>query len=287
MKSIGELKKLSYGRLCDCWGESVTVFFIATGLISSGGIFTILLLKTLCATGAISCDFADILSEGPWWVYAIIAAVVLIMILVEIPFHYGICWYLMQQIRGNAVPPSSIFSCFMSRKTLRRTITLELMIFVRKLIAALPVVLLASVEIMLAGEAMTDTRSKLLFTVVGVVLVLLLTCMLAFYFVYSMKYFLVPYLYVADPDKKLSLIISRSSEMMFSKESYLTEFYGSFIGWFLTILLIFPAIFIFPFFRMTGTAAAAELIDNYNKEQSGLKTFITGQTEQKEVRSGV
>ena len=270
LKTVGELKKSAYNHLGDCWGECAAIFFMVCGVCTA--IAAAFALAMLFIDGTAKPE--QLFKNRSLEFYALCGGILLIIALISIPFKYGISWYLLQQVRGNAVPLSCIFSCYTSQKRLIQTIALEIGTLLRKSVVGIPLVGFGIVEIRVAAAALRNIESKLIFTVIAAVLVLLLACMTALYLVFAMRFFLVPYIFASDSDKKISEIISESEKIMYGKELYLAELYFSFSGMSLFCLLIFPAIFFIPFIRMTTAAAAAEIIDNYSYERKNLDEFL-------------
>ncbi|MCM1329103.1 MAG: DUF975 family protein [Ruminococcus sp.] len=252
MKNPKELKKHARERLVCCWGESCAVFFIIAGELSAVALALILAYDYLM-------NFSR--SDFPVWLAAgITAALAVSLWLAVAPFAYGVRWYRIQQIRGNAVFARGMFSCYASLKKMLQVLKLNSMLTLRRIPAFLLIFGGIAAEFHLAGKPESSALPAV--AVFAAVTGLLL------YLILGLKYAPVPYLYALKPDASPKNLIAESKRLMKNNYRYLVETMLSMAGWLAPCLLIFPTVFIFPYTQMVYTAAINEIITN--EERNGL-----------------
>lgn len=270
LKKISELKKTAMLRLKNCWSECFGVFLLTLGIAAAYWIIVILLINTLYAFDVISLNVRELFeSKEPVFYLAIFAAMLLLNLLAA-PLKYGVCWYFIQTVRGNNVPASCFFSCYMHPKHLKNLMLLEVNIVVRKLVAGAPLfAAMAGIVIYFGinnGEVPKDA-----FGVFLTVFVIMLLIALLYIFVHMfLRYSAVPFVYALDPDKKRSEILSDSVHAVNDNEIFLLKVLLSFCGWLFVGIFIIPLLCIEPYVYMTFTAAINELLTDYYSEKNDL-----------------
>ncbi len=103
-----------------------------------------------------------------------------------------------------------------------------------------------------------------LFMLLALVLsfILLFVTGLFFYFVYTQKFFLVPYLFYENPTDKVSEMISLSGKIMENKCFDTAIFKLSFFPWWLLCVLLFPAVYVYPYYKMSISLKVLSLLTN-------------------------
>lgn len=261
MKKPKELKKQVRERLVCCWGESCAVFLIILGE----------LLAVALALMLVYDYFLNFSSTSlPMWLAAAMTTLLAAGLWLAVaPFAYGVRWYRIQQIRGNAVFARSMFSCYASLKKMLQVLKLNSMLTLRRL----PSFMLIFGAVF-AGfyavnkEGTVIERDSFLYSASIAFMLLLAAMGFCLYVVLGLKYAPVPYLYALDPASSPKEIIAKSKRLMKNNLRYITETMSSMAGWLLPCILIFPMVFIVPYSQMVYTAAINEIIEHDAERQS-------------------
>ena len=266
MKTAKELKKYVFSRMMCCCGELCMIFFLSVGGISIFVLAFILAVNLMTRPGAVSFYPEDMLRYG-WAVIAVFLAVIVLLMVAAAPFAYGTGWYRIQQIRGNSVHARSIFSCYASVKKLWQVLRINSILIIKRLYVMLPFALVSAWGFYVSDviEKYSDSRAAY-YTVFGLAVIVTL-CLICLFILYNVRYAAVMYLYVLEPGKSPSELISESKKIMHGKAGYMTEVMLSVSGWLIPCIIIFPMIFIVPYLHMTYTAAVNEIIMYENGEE--------------------
>lgn len=236
------------------------MFFIVAGGLSALALAWLMTEDFLRAADMAETNERMIdLSNGFMLSATIALAVILWMLLT--PFEYGVKWYRLQQINGNAVHLRSIFSCYTSIKKFLQVMNLNGMLIMRKMFVSLPlfaVELAALIIVRRIGRAAENAAYNLAF----VLLLLLTAALFCIHRALCVKYAAAPYIYVNDPDMPPADIIEKSKRLMEYKSGYIFDVMRSFVAEIAICMLIFPTVFIIPHMQMVYTAAIAEIINS-------------------------
>lgn len=264
MKKPKELKKHVLKRLMCCWGENCAVF-----LIISGELLIVALALMLVYDHFINFSSTSL----PVWLAAAITAVLAsVLWLAVIPFAYGVRWYNIQQIRGNAVFARSMFSCYASLKKMLQVLKLNSMLTLRRLPSFVLIFGAVAAEFYAVNNAdAVMERDSFLYSASIAFMLLLAAIGFCIYMILGLKYAPAPYLYALEPDSSPKEIISKSKRLMKNNSRYILETMCSMAGWLLPCILIFPMIFILPYSQMVYTAAINEIIEQNEERQTGAE----------------
>ena len=262
MKKPKELKKHVLERLMCCWGESCAVFFIISGELLAVALALMIAYDYLVKFGGanfpvwLAVGITVLLAAGMWFAVA--------------PFTYGVRWYSIQQIRGNAVFARSMFSCYASLKKMLQVLKLNSMLTLRRLPAFALICGAVAAEFYIVNEAgMVMEQNSFLFTVSVVLMLMLAAIGFCLFMVLGLKYAPVPYLYALEPSSSPKEIIDKSKRIMKNNSRYIIDTMCSMAWWLLPCILIFPMIFIVPYYQMVYTAAINEIIEQDGERQTG------------------
>lgn len=261
MKKPKELKKHVLERLMCCWGESCAVFFIILGELLSVALAVMLAYDYLVKFS--SADFPVWLAAG---ITALLAAGLWLAVA---PFTYGVRWYRIQQIRGNAVFARSMFSCYASWKKMLQVLKLNSMLTLRRFPVFILICGAVYAEFYMINEAGKFMgQDSFLYTAAAALMLLLAAIGFCLFMVLGLKYTLVPYLYAIEPDSSPKEIIAKSKRLMKDNSRYIIETMCSMAWWLAPCILIFPMIFILPYSQMVYTAAINEIIEQDGNKES-------------------
>ena len=260
MKKPKELKKHVLERLMCCWGESCAVFFIISGELLAVALAVMLAYDYLE-------DFSR--TNFPVWLAAgITALLAMVLWLAVAPFTYGVRWYSIQQVRGNAVFARSMFSCYASLKKMLQVLKINGILILRRLPAFILVFGAVFAEFYMVNEAgRVVGQDSVLYTVSAVLMLFLVAIGFCLFILLGLKYAPVPYLYALEPASSPKEIIAKSKRIMKNNSWYIIETMGSMAGWLLPCILIFPMVFILPYSQMVYTAAINEIIEQEDKKE--------------------
>lgn len=261
MKKPKELKKYVLERLMCCWGESCAVFFIIFGEL-----LVVALALMLAYDYLVNFSSADF----PAWLAAAITALLAVGLWLAVaPFTYGVRWYRIQQVRGNAVFARSMFSCYASLKKMLRVLKLNSMLTLRRFPVFILICGAVSAEFYMVNEAgKVMGQDSFLYTASAALMLLLAAIGFCIFMILGIKYAPVPYLYALEPDSSPKEIISKSKRLMKDNSRYIIETMRSMTGWLVPCILIFPMVFILPYSQMVYTAAINEIIEQDGKKEN-------------------
>lgn len=254
MKKPKELKKHVLERLMCCWGECCAVF-----LIIAGELLALILALMLVYDYFVKFSDADL----PVWLAAAITAASAALLWVAVaPFSYGVKWYRIQQIRGNAVFARSMFSCYASLKKMLQVLKLNSMLTLRRIPSLVIIGGAITAGFYMINESGKFTaQDSFSYRASAAVMLLLAATGFCLFIVLGLKYAPAPYLYALEPDSSPKEIIAKSKMIMKNNYQYLTDTMLSMAGWLVTCILIFPMVFIVPYTQMIYTAAINEIIE--------------------------
>lgn len=275
-KRPSELKKLAVGKLSDCWCECIALFLTELGCLAVAVLSFLLAIQFLYTHGVIAHGIDTVFTQGGIGIYLAAAGVLVLLFVLGIPLKYGKRWYVIQSIRGNNVPASCFFTCYMHKEHYGKIFMLEIRIALRRIAMLLPSAVIGAAIVYLSGKAYKNSGGTGSYTIIIVLLALLFSGMLFLYSYFSMRYFLASYIYALDPKKDVDTIIKESCEAMSGRQRYLNEIVASFAGWIFSCVAIFPAMYVAPYMMVTFTLAASDLIDNYyNEKRCANSEYVT------------
>lgn len=262
MKKPKELKKHVLERLVCCWGESCAVFLVISGE----------LLAVALALMLVYDYFVNFSSTAlpVWLAVAVTALLAAGLWLAVAPFAYGVRWYRIQQIRGNAVFARSMFSCYTSWKKMLQVLKLNSILTLRRFPAFILICGAVAAESYTVNKAGTFMeKDSFLYTASAALMLLLAAIGFCLFMALGLKYAPVPYLYALEPSSSPKEIIAKSKRLMRNNYRYLLETMCSMAGWLLPCILVFPMIFIVPYSQMVYTAAINEIIEQDEEKETG------------------
>ena len=184
-----------------------------------------------------------------------------ISFLVLSPFRFGQNIWFFESAKKNRLSVKKIFLFYRPRFS-RSCIALRLRTSLLKISACLvfliPSVTLGSYAFYELGKGV----SVKLFVFLCVFTFVLALIGLFFAFVFSQKYFLSDYLFFENSAAGIGESIKLSSQIMDS-ECFRTAFFKlSFIPWFLLCIFIFPAVYVYPYYKTAVSFKAVSMLSN-------------------------
>ncbi len=176
-----------------------------------------------------------------------------------LPFNYGRDIWFYENAKKNKLPLKKLFSYYSIKKS-SGAIKILFSVQIRKLLATL-LFLVPSVAV---GAyllfALGDGIGELMLFALAVSFFMLLITGLFFAFVYCQKYFLALYLFYENEGCSAREIISFSSKIMENKCFDTAMFKLSFFPWYLLYILIFPAVYVYPYYKTSVSFKVLSLL---------------------------
>lgn len=252
------IKKQSHQALKNNWfcAAKIILTFILIFILPYA--FEVLLLLLLGRFGIINLSGAAFTSPNP-----IMLAVTLIRIIVTIiiatPLYFGILLWYWELAKGNRHEFYECFGFFTNRKLFFRVIWLKLSVGIRVvasyLIALIPIsISMFLFEMIRAHTSKSDIFLLLLIcsTVLSIVTIISIS-------IFCMRYLLVDFIYIANPDMPIREIIRQSKSTMSGRKANSLCFILSFSFWFLMCIFILPIIYVLPYFTTSLSSYTRKL----------------------------
>lgn len=180
---------------------------------------------------------------------------------VIMPFNYGRDMWFYENARKNKLSLKKLFSFYNVRKSVG-AIKITFFVQLRKFLAT---ILFMIPSFSLGGYfiyALKEGIGQVLFIVLSVSIILLSVTGFFFSFVYSQKYFLAQYLYYENEPCKVNEIIKLSSKIMENKCFETAMLKLSFFPWWLLCVLIFPTVYVYPYYKLSISFKAITILAN-------------------------
>ena len=266
MKNVRELKRDVLQRMRYCWGENAAIFFITAGGAAAVALMWFMVMDLLITMGIADSSARRIdFSNGA--VIAVTAVSLLILYGIAEPFRYGVKWYRLQQIRGNAVHAGSMFSCYSSWKRAGQIFRLNAYLFAKRFYFTVPLAIMLAAGILLANKIGT-AGSSAAHSAAAVLVFLLTGSIICAAAAFNCRYAPVTYLFVLEPDTPPKELVEKGLKISKGKSDYLAEAILSSAVFLPLCILIFPVAFAVPYFQMIRTAAVNEIILSEQPEEN-------------------
>lgn len=256
-----EMKKYAMGRLSDSWGLAVIVILTIIVIYIAFMLMEMSIYFFLQSNGTIEASDYRLFPDNNGMIIISVARMIL-GYLVMVPAMMGAKWWYLHAVRGERNSIHSMFVCYMNPQIYLKTVAVKSIIAVMGIVAALPVLFCAYLIYRLLKDFMGGGDSDHTLTVImAFFAAVLLICLSLLYLLFILKFALVDYIYVLNPDLKILDIIRASNRVMKDRRRPLVELVVSFTGWILLCVLIFPALFVVPYFAMSFTVCINRIIE--------------------------
>ncbi len=177
------------------------------------------------------------------------------------PFNYGRDIWFYENARKNKLQLKKLFSYYNVKKSLgaiKITFSVQLRKFFATLLFMIP-------SFTLGGYLIFSLRQgigQLILIVLSVSVILLSVTGAFFSFVFSQRYFLAPYLFYENEPCKVNEIIKLSTQIMENKCFETAMLKLSFFPWWLLCVLIFPTVYVYPYYKLSISFKAITILAN-------------------------
>ncbi len=250
----GKIKIFSKANMLD-QNMKMSLVLIITVLLSVFFNNTFILGEMLYRLPALSGISVPVLKE---LVFVVIG---LVSYLALAPFNYGRNIWFYENAKKNKQSLKKLFSFYSVKKSVG-AIKISLCVQLRKLLAT---VLFLVPSLAVGGYllfALREGIGEMMMLALSVSFFVLLLTGLFFSFVYSQKYLLTPYLFYENEPCRVKEIISFSEKIMEKKCFDTAMFKLSFFPWFLLYIFVFPAAYVYPYYKLSISYKVLGLLTN-------------------------
>lgn len=262
-------KRAARDSLKNNWGKAVTVFMsvCAVWLLIALAEQIVRLLINVPPTATSLSDTGEeiIITNTSIYSTLMTAAGALFFLVFLMPLTLGQYFWHYSNSKGSDSRVSSVFSPFSSFKNLAKSLWYFINISFRRLLWFFVFFFPASVLLTLIKTLLSEVEtqySKYLILGFDLLTAALLILSLTLYTIFSMCYFLAPYLLVSDPTLSVNKAIRISTMMMRSRKVEAFWFVLSFFGWFLLCIFVLPLLYVFPFYANARAHYARHIVEN-------------------------
>lgn len=254
-----EMKKQAMARLSDSWGQAVVIILTIIVIYIAFMLMEMTLYYFLQSKGLAETPDYRLFPDNGLLIF--ISAVRMILgYLVIVPAFIGAKWWYLHAVRGERNSIHSMFVCYKNPRIYFKTIAVESVVAVINTVAALPVLFCAYLIYRLLKDFLSGESNQTIIVIMAFFASVLLVCLSMLYLLFTLKFALVDYIYVLNPDLKIRDIVKASERTMKNWRRPLIELIFSFGGWILLCVLIFPALFVVPYFAMSFTVCINHII---------------------------
>lgn len=191
----------------------------------------------------------------------IISAIGIFSYIALVPFNYGRDIWFYENARKNRLSPARLFSFYSIRKSfgaIKITLAVQLRKFIITLLFLTPSVAVGGYIIF----ALRQGIGQLIFIALTVSSVVLGITGVFFAFVFCQRYFLAPYLYFENEPCKANEVVKLSCKIMDKKCFETAMLKLSFFPWWLLCVLAFPAVYVYPYYKLSISFKAITILTN-------------------------
>lgn len=178
-----------------------------------------------------------------------------------VPFNYGRDIWFYENARKNRLSPAKLFSFYNVRKSfgaIKITLAVQLRKFLITFLFLLPSVAVGGYLI----YALREGIGQLIFISLTVSTVVLVITGFFFSFVLCQRYFLAPYLCFENDPCKANEVVNLSGKIMEKKCFETAMLKLSFFPWWLLCILVFPAVYVYPYYKLSVSFKAITILTN-------------------------
>lgn len=178
-----------------------------------------------------------------------------------VPFNYGRDIWFYENARKNRLSPAKLFSFYSVKKSfgaIKITFAVQLRKFIITFLFLLPSVAVGGYLV----YALREGIGQLIFMSLTISAIVLGITGIFFSFVLCQRYFLTPYLYFENEPCKVNEIVALSGKLMEKKCFETAMLKLSFFPWWLLCVLVFPAIYVYPYYKLSISFKAITILTN-------------------------
>ncbi len=250
----GKIKIFSKANMLD-QNLKMTLVLVITALIS-------IILNNTFVLGEILLQQPQInLYTEPEIKDFILVMIGVISYVIIMPFNYGRDIWFYENARKNKLSIKKLFSYYSVKKfvgAIKITFSVQLRKFFATFLFMIP-------SFVLGGYLLYSLRQGIgqwILIVLSVSVILLSVTGAFFAFVISQRYFLSSYLWYENEPCKVNEIIRLSTQIMENKCFETAMLKLSFFPWWLLCVLIFPTVYVYPYYKLSISFKAITILSN-------------------------
>lgn len=259
-----EIRKKALSRLSYYWVEAEFLFLIAFGIPAvflTGAYFLSLVLYPDSEAIDFPLDISQLaeLFSSNGIVRAAVCSLPALVLIIMSPLYYGIKWCYYQAAQGKNAPVSGAFYGYFSIRKWVKSILLNLVVMLRKLVYIIPICTVGGAVYYIFINIFKSTESTVLKALLSVGLILVILGLSLIYMICTVRFQLIPYFFAEDPEKKIMDIYHDGVSAMSGSRGR----FAALQVWFIPLLILsftgYLAMFVIPFYSMVKSICAAEI----------------------------
>jgi uncharacterized membrane protein len=257
---IKKIKKYALDLLYQNWAQPVAIILIVLVFYISFSFGQSSFLNFMLWKGFIQKEDISLFSANPYVLFSN-ALKLLVCFFILTPIYIGAMWWFLRYAKGEKNSIGIIFICYANARIYFKTLLIKASVIFLRILAALPACFFGVVSARLFEITMFKDSGNGLYAALAVCFALLAVLSAVFFAFVYLRYALAEYIFVTDPDMKISRILKLSASKMKGNEEIFIKLYLSFLWWVPSMILVFPAFFVVPYYAMAHTVTARTLIE--------------------------
>lgn len=255
-----DIKKHAMARLSDSWGQAAIIILVIMVIYIFFMLAEMALYYVLQGAGLAEAADYQLFPRNGWLILISVLRMIL-GYLVIVPALVGAKWWYLHAVRGEQNGVRSMFVCYLNPHIYFKTVAMKSVVAAINLLAALPVLFCGYLVYRLMRDFLSGENNQTIIVIMAFFASLLMVCLSLLFILFSLKFALVDYLYALNPDLKIRDIIRASERVMKNCRRPLIELIFSFLVWIALCVLIFPVLFVIPYFAMSFTVCINRIIE--------------------------
>lgn len=252
------IKKESHQVLKKNWLSAAKIVLTFILIFALPYAFEVLLLLLLGRFGIVDFNSAAFTSPNPMILIVTFIRIV-VTIIVATPLYFGILLWYWELSKGNKHEFYECFGFFTNRRLFFHVIKLKLLVGIRVVASYLIALIPISISMFLFEMIRADTRNSEIFLLLLICSTVLSIVTIISISIFCMRYLLVDFIYIENPDMPIREIIRRSKSTMSGRKANSLCFILSFSLWFLMCIFILPIIYVVPYFTTSLSSYTRKL----------------------------
>ncbi len=267
MEMVKKAKKNALFSLRGKWGIAIAITFLLQAVITLFALLEQLIFTVLgINTGFTSFEFAPISLENLILLNLVTIIIQIFIFLIQKPISLGATKWYYKNAGAKTTGFYNVFSYMQTFQLYAKSIWLEFNLSIRKF-AYRVLFILPGMIVFATGfttAIYSDWFGPVQFMLIFIGLTLVIFGLIGYYIV-TLKYFLAPYYFIENPDVKVRDIIKVTTQFVKPRRMELVKLAIGFIGWNILNILVFPILFVNPYYRSARAIYARVYIEQLNE----------------------
>lgn len=255
-----EIKKYAIRLLTSNWGQAVAVVLILGVLhvafvLAEESVLSFLLLKDILVPADLKLT-----ALNPY-VLLIKAARCTASYLAVTPAYMGGIWWFLRYVRGESNSIRSLFVCYSDGRIYLKTLAVKAVVFFIRSVVLLPLCGIFVLLYRLIRYTMLTGANNAQLVMLIFCMAVFSVCAVCFYVLFMLRYTVVDYIFVLNPDMGIWEIIRLSTKKMKGCQARIIRLILSFAWWVPSFILVFPIFFVVPYYAMSFTVLINDILE--------------------------